>query len=638
MLQKIQLERFRGFQRLEIQIPNVLILMGPNSSGKTTALHAIRITCDAIAMVIENGSVFSVDSNTITFKDFVIRDIAQLMPITDWQALFVDQKVNESIHFLIQLDFDSKDYLQSITIEGKYARNENLKIAVSVVSEQIFQQQLFFKIDTVRSTSKANKILILESLKEHLPKAILIPPFYGVIRDEEYRARAVVDTLVGSADQSHVVRNMISRLTKDQFIQLNAFLSDMVGAELIHRTQGDDLEIVSPLRVTFKDSNGELELSAAGAGLINLVAIYSSLARWQAESAKRQVIFLLDEPEAHLHPKLQSLTANRLATMITRDFNAQLIMATHSVDIINTVGEREDCAVFRSDRLNKQTGGEELSGQSALLDDLSEWVDMTPFSAINFLASKRVLFYEGKSDGVILKKCADILYRNNPKKKSIFEKWTLVPLEGCGNEKIAQLLARLIESNVVPQKHNLAEFRVITQLDKDYHRDSVSLTQLPNKIPSHQNVWQRHSIESLFCESDTLHFWLKQKYPQIQVDMIQAAIEKANQDGELNQYAREHRQDALLKPLEKTNANVMTTNRQATQEVQDHPEIWQRGKDRSSFILAQLKTALGTSADNMTTALPKIIEKTDVNQFPAGNPAVIPHEISTLLDWMVTNA
>ncbi len=633
MLQKIVLERFRGFQHLEVQIPKVLILMGPNSSGKTTALHAIRITCDAVAMAVENGGTCSVEKNIVTFKDFVIRDISQLMPITDWQALFVDQKVNESIHFRIQLDFDALDSVQTISIEGKYARNENLKITAAVVSDQITQQ-----LNGLSSRTQVYKTTLFDNLKEYLPKAILIPPFYGVIRDEEYRARSIVDKLVGSADQSHVVRNMISRLTPGQFIQLNAFLGDMVGAELVHRTQGDELEIVSPLRVTFKDSNGELELSAAGAGLINLVAIYSSLARWQVESAKRQVIFLLDEPEAHLHPKLQSLTANRLATIITNDFDAQLIMATHSVDIINTVGEREDCAVFRSDRLNKQTGGEELSGQSALLDDLSEWVDMTPFSAINFLASKRILFYEGKSDSIILKKCADILYRNSPKKKVAFEKWTLVPLDGCGNAKVAQLLARLVESNAVLHRHNLNDFQVMMQLDKDYQTEAAILEQIADtKIPSHQNIWQKHSIESLFCQADTLHLWLKQRYPQITIEMIQNAIDVANQDEELNQYAREQRQIALC--LHRNDANLSESNRQAAQEVQANPEIWQRGKDRATFILAQLKMALGNvAANNMTTALPKIIERADVNQFPAGNPAIIPTEISTLLDWMVTNA
>jgi ABC-type sugar transport system ATPase subunit len=138
VLRKIQLERFRGFQRLELTVPEILILMGPNSSGKTTALHAVRIACDALAMITSNTvGIDTIKDTTITFKDVVVRDIAQLMPITDWQALFVDQKVSEKIHFSICLEFAPEDVLQSITVDGKYARNENLRIIVSVNSQQL---------------------------------------------------------------------------------------------------------------------------------------------------------------------------------------------------------------------------------------------------------------------------------------------------------------------------------------------------------------------------------------------------------------------------------------------------------------------------------------------------------------------
>jgi AAA15 family ATPase/GTPase len=634
MLKKIVLERFRGFKRLELSVPDVLILMGPNSSGKTTALHAIRIACDAAAMVVDNVSTFTIEENSVTFKDFVIRDIADLMPITDWWALFVNQQVNESIHFQIILEFDTTDPVQSITLYGKHARNDNLKVTATVESENL--------INTIGSTSSRTQLyknMVFDYLKEHLPKAIFIPPFYGIIRKEEYRARAVVDTLVGSADQSHVVRNMIAQLSTEQFTQLNAFIYDMVGAQLVLRTQGDDLQKVTHLRVTFKDTNGELELSAAGAGLINLVAIYASLARWQVEAKIRQILFLLDEPEAHLHPRLQSSTADRLATIITRDFGRQLVMATHSLDIINVVGKRDDCAIFRTDRLNEKFGGEELVGQSALLDDLSDWVDITPFSAINFLASKRILFFEGKSDGEIIKKCADIYYRNNPRRKTLFDKWTLVHIDGCGNEQITGFLAKLIETSLIPNHYKPQDFKVVLQLDKDYSDTVKSFERTQHvAIETVTNVWSRHSIESLFCETVILHQWLKIKYPQISIDQIDAVISNANSNTALNQEASAQRQSALLAPLAKTTENITATNIKAIQEISQNPEIWQRGKDRASFILGEIKKSLGTDGNNMTTTLSKFIERADVNLFPAGNTSIIPSEITTLLDWMTSNA
>uniref|UniRef100_Q3ANU4 ATPase AAA-type core domain-containing protein n=1 Tax=Chlorobium chlorochromatii (strain CaD3) TaxID=340177 RepID=Q3ANU4_CHLCH len=634
MLQKLIIKRFRGFSTLEVDIPKVLLLMGPNSSGKTTALHAIRISCQAAWIAVTNNIAWKVEDTVIIFKDFIIRDISQLMPIADWQALFVNQIVGEHTHFSIEIIFEKTDALSSILIEGKYARNENLKITATIGAETLINN-----LKNISNRSSQYKNIAFEFFQKHLPKAILIPPFYGVIRDEEYRAKAVVDAMVGSADQSHVVRNMISRLSTTQLEQLNAFIKDMVGATLVQRTQGDDIEKISPLRVTFRDTNGELELSAAGAGLINLIALYSSLARWESETIDRQIIFLLDEPEAHLHPRLQGYTADRLATIITNDFNAQLIMATHSIEIINKIGERDDATIFRTDRLNKEKGGQQLIGQTPLLDDLSQWADLTPFSIINFLASKRILFYEGKSDGIILTKCAEILFRNNPDKKKKFEKWTLIQLEGSGNKNIAQLLAHLIDSSTFASVAEKKDFKIVVQLDKDYNDEVEQLKLITNRdISTFYNIWSKHSIESLFCESATLYQWLKPKYPDIQEETIEKAIIAANQDNELNQYAREQRQATLLKPLQKISENITATNRQADNDIAATPEIWQRGKDRSKVILHHIKTALSTSANSLSTSLTKVIEKADVNLFPAGNRAVVPSEIKQLLDWMVTNA
>ncbi len=634
MLKRIEVQRFRGFKQLIIDVPKVLTLMGPNSSGKTTALHAIRVACQSVWLGMENAEKISFTDNLFKVDDLVVRDISQLMPIADWQALFVDQKVSETIHFSINLEFDINDPISEIEVQGRYARNDNLKIVAKVEAKE-----LAILLDGVSSRTALYKKQINEYFVKHLPKAILIPPFYGVIRSEEYRAKAVVDAMIGSADQSHVVRNMIARLTPQQFVQLNAFLKDMVNAELVQRPQGDELESVPTIRVTFKDSNGDLELSAAGAGLINLVAIYSSLARWQSESSERQIIFLLDEPEAHLHPQLQSLTADRLATIITETFNAQLIMATHSIDIINALGKRTDAAVFRTDRLNKETGGQELSGQDALLDDLSRWADMTPFSALNFLASKRIFFHESKSDSAIIKKCADILFRNNPAKKGAFEKWTFLPLDGCENRAMASMLAKLLQSNLIAGNLDLNQFKIFIQLDKDYSDAQPGLAQLADvNIPAFTNYWSLHSIESLFCESAILYQWLKTEYLNLEENKIVDAICKANSAEDLNQYAREKRQDTLLKQLPKTSENITVTNRQAQADISNHPSMYQRGKDRAQFILSLIKKDLGLEAKNLTTDLSKFINRKQIDSLPAGNPDIVPKEIKGLLEWMVKNA
>jgi predicted ATP-dependent endonuclease of OLD family len=576
MLKYIKIERFRGFHQLEMDVPKVLVLMGPNSSGKTTVLHAVRMTCQSLWLMLTHDVKWNHQDQWIKCDDFLVRDLSELISLSDGQALFTDQKLREDLPFCIDLRFDDQDPISLISLKGIFSHQDQLKLSVSLKTTAFINQQ------------------INEFLKKHLPKAIFIPPFYDVIRQEEYRNRLVVDSMMGSANQNHVVRNLISRLSTQQFIQLNAFLKEMVNAELVYRTQGDDVEQIPHLRVTFRDSNGALELSAAGAGLINLIAIYASLARWQQESNQRQILFLLDEPEAHLHPKLQSFTADRLASLITFTFNATVMMATHSVEIINQLGDREDAMIFRTDRLNLIEGGQRLVGHSALIDDISQWADLTPFSAMHFLAHRKILFFEGKTDGMIFRKCADLLYRNHPKKKKAFDRWTLVQLDGSSYDQVAVMLARLLGAHLVGKDLPLDSFKILVQLDKDFQSEVLSFEQLKDvDIPTYRNCWTKHSIESLFCEADVLYQWIKIRYTHVNMEMIEHALEVVNTD------------------------------------------VWQRAKDRASKILREIKQALGKDGGNMPTVLHRLIERTDVDLFAGGHLGIVPTEIRRMLDWMV---
>jgi hypothetical protein len=68
----------------------------------------------------------------------------------------------------------------------------------------------------------------------------------------------VINRLLGSGDQSHVVRNLVSALEPDQFTRLNTFLRRSLGVmlaagpQLTYRTTVDKLQTESPLIVRFQ--------------------------------------------------------------------------------------------------------------------------------------------------------------------------------------------------------------------------------------------------------------------------------------------------------------------------------------------------------------------------------------------------
>lgn len=141
-----------------------------------------------------------------------------------------------------------------------------------------------------RPSSPLRTTRLREGLQRIAPRAVFVPPFYGVTRLEEYRTLPVVD---------RIVRNLVARLDGAARLRLNALLGRTVGASVERRTSQADAEGSSELVVTYRDTNGELELSSAGAGLISLIALYAAMERVRGErqtAGDRAIMFLLDEP------------------------------------------------------------------------------------------------------------------------------------------------------------------------------------------------------------------------------------------------------------------------------------------------------------------------------------------------------
>lgn len=647
MLEYISIKAFRGLHEFDADFGAVTALLGPNSSGKTTVLHAIRIACDQLRFALEAPGTCkkkTVDGRAlISVADgLVISDSRSVAPLSDWQALFTDQVTGEGVSASLDLRFSPDHEIRQLGVRLICGRNQQLKLDVLVDAPDVVEL-----IEGLPVRSPRINAILSEALSGHAPRAVLVPPFYGTVPDEEYRARIVIDRLLGTGDQSHVVRNLIADLDPDRFNRLNAFLADTLGARLEYRTFGDLLQTESPLRVTFKDSNGEIEISAAGAGLVNLIALYASLARWRQEASERPVIFLLDEPEAHLAPRLQAESAARLGRLVRDEFGAQLLLATHSVDILNRLSQ-EGALLLRCDR-TASPSATSLRGDADLFADLATWTDLTPYTAINFLASRRILFGEGKTDVSLIPRLARLLFRDRPDKRAAFERWAIVELTGTGNRPVTDLLARLLRSEAVRLNADATTFKVGVVLDRDYARDRTpGVTTGPDTSVT-TTVWTRHSIESLFIDIGILVTWIRAFVaPDIIIEnlsgLVADAIDAADRDASLNNDAQNSIAAAAIADKihggERVTRNENRLMRDAMAEaarlVEESPAVWQRGKDRASFVLRYIRERLPPAArGHFPTSLEVLIERADSDCI--GEPArAVPGEVRALIERIAT--
>ncbi len=629
MLTKLELSRFRGFRQIEVGLKPVTVVAGPNSSGKTSILHAVRLACAALAQVLDDETISPrVDGNTVRIcSDLVIRDHTRLMRVGEWEEIFTSREVGESITMAITLGFDDASPIQKLQASLTYARNGLPKISMVAHSPAI--------ADVVKDVAKKSKHRpqrIRDALRRFQPIAVLVPAFYGVILTEEYRSKAVASRLLEGGEQSRIVRNLVSRLDPPAFTRLNTFLRRTVSAELTWATPALEAENTERLEVRFRDWDGELELSSAGAGLVNLIALYAALERYRPERAdNRTLIFLLDEPEAHLHPKLQGDIGLALAEL-TREFGAQVIAATHSIEMINRLGQRDDTVLLHMDRV--KSSATPLTGEADIVRELSAWCDLSPFTTINFLASRRILFHEGPSDDEVLSRCASAYFRNDDARLRAFRRWTFVPLDGASNADASNILVKVLSSKVFPSLPKGDTVSVVRVLDRDFERKpGINTKSHQPHISETRVVWSRYSIESLFLSPECLAAWITPLLEGVSETQIRTWVEEgiaaANKDQELEDKAF----DGLAAVL-RTQVQPKEVNPKARELARQEPEIWQQGRARAGAVLAYVRNKLPASMQNkVRSSIPGLLKATPIDKLGSLD-VVVPEEIRRLLDLM----
>ena len=134
MLKTLHAVNFRGFRELGADLQAVTAFLGPNSSGKTTALQAVRFACEALRLAIDADQPAKADRGRagewLVAAAGVLVDVTKLTTLADWQALFVDQAVGEGVSLRVALTFDDDDPVQALEVELACARNEQLKLTV----------------------------------------------------------------------------------------------------------------------------------------------------------------------------------------------------------------------------------------------------------------------------------------------------------------------------------------------------------------------------------------------------------------------------------------------------------------------------------------------------------------------------
>lgn len=199
--------------------------------------------------------------------------------------------------------------------------------------------------------------------------------------------------------------------------------------------------------------NHTFEIYQNGLGYNNLLFISAVLGDMSFDKdGIYENLFLVEEPEAHLHPQLQELILNFFRKKTEQHESIQVIMTSHSPTLVSKIGIKHINLLYENQHklYNYPLKTAELSGKES--DYLEKYLDVTK-SQLFF--ARGVIFVEGISEAILLPDFAKLINRS-------LDKYAveIVNINGVGFTPFAKMI------KIPDREFGFAKASIITDDDR----------------------------------------------------------------------------------------------------------------------------------------------------------------------------
>jgi ABC-type taurine transport system ATPase subunit len=331
MLTRLIVRNFKRFDNIDIELGNPVVLIGPNNSGKTTALQALSLWDIGLRRWNEKRSGKQAPEKrpgvTISRRDLIA------MPVPDANLLWRDLHV--------------RDVKQ---VNGKpRTQNVRVEIVVEGVTEgQPWQCGLEFDYANeeslycrpLRKSNEKNAPRMPVPAQASKQRIAFLPPMSGLAAVEPKWEPGRISVLVGEGQTAQVLRNLcfgIAESAPDQWREVLKHIRFLFGVNL------DNPQYIAErgeINMTYREpSRIRLDISASGRGLQQTLLLLAYL------YGNPGSVLLLDEPDAHLEI-LRQRQIYQLLTQVARQQGSQIVAASHSEVVLNEAADRDVVIAF----------------------------------------------------------------------------------------------------------------------------------------------------------------------------------------------------------------------------------------------------------------------------------------------------
>lgn len=471
MLTKLTIRNFKRFEQVEIELDSSVVFIGPNNSGKTTALQALALWELGLRRWLEKrqGKPPAQQHQGVTINR---RDLMAL-PVPAANLLWRDLRVRNG---------------------GKRAeKQKNQNVRVDILIEGITENQPWscgFEFDYANQESFYCRPLRIDNTdpieRMPVPKAAtqvnvaLLPPMSGLADREFIKQAGEISVLIGQGQTAQILRNLCYRVCwqaeenpepSNDWLKLTQRLKHLFGVEL---RPPEFIAERSEIIMEYEEKSGiRLDISSSGRGLQQTLLILAHL------YAHPNTILLLDEPDAHLEV-LRQRQIYHLINELAKENGSQIIAASHSEVVLNEAANRATVVAFVGQPHVLNTRSSQVM---KALKDL-DWNQYYQAEQMGW-----VLYLEDSTDLAILKAFATVL------EHSVQPYLDMPFVHYVGGNSLQK--ARDHFHGLREAKPNLVGIAIFDRLERE-----PQPTNYLNEL-----MWKKREIENYFCNEQVLHAW-----------------------------------------------------------------------------------------------------------------------------------
>lgn len=461
MLTKLTTRNFKRFDEVEIELGNPVVFIGPNNSGKTSALQALALWEIGLKRWNEKRKGRTPPEKrpgvTINRRDLVS------IPVPDanllWRELHVRdvQKTNgkqetKNIRIDIVVEGVTLDKKWRCGLEFDYGNEESFYCRPLRLSEEKNSRRMPIP-------DEAGKVQVA-----------FLPPMSGLSASETRLDPGAINVRVGEGRTAEVLRNLCYKIYTEKtghWGKLTSHIKSLFGSEL---EPPEYIPERGEIRMRYKEDGNFFDLSSTGRGLQQTLLLLSYM------YANQGAVLLLDEPDAHLEI-LRQRQIYQLLVDVARENGSQIVAASHSEVLLNEAADRDVVIAF--------------VGKPHRIDDRGSQVRkaLRDIGFEHYYQSEQtgwVLYLEGSTDLAFLRAFAQKLRHSEA--LQVLER-PFVHYVGNQPGEIRKHFHGLREA--VPSLLGVAVFDRLEQT-------------LPSDLSVKTLTWKRREIESYICYPETL--------------------------------------------------------------------------------------------------------------------------------------